>query len=106
MNKLTTTLLGAFVLVAAPALSGCETETTGADGTADVDTIAVVEDDAVGMDTDMDVDGDSLEAGAEEIGAEAGAAVGRAGEAVREGAASVGDVIDENVDVGENAENQ
>lgn len=109
MNKLSVALLGALAVVAVPALSGCETETgtdLEGDGTANVDTAVVVEDDSVGMDTDMNINGDSVEAGADEAGAEAGEALDSAGAAIGRAGNAVGDVIDENVDVGENADNQ
>lgn len=108
MNKLSIALLGAFALVAVPALSGCQTETNDleGDGTADVDTVTVVDDDSTGMNTDMDVDGDSVEAGLDEAGEDAGEALDSLGAAVGRGARSVGEVVDENVDLGENAENQ
>jgi hypothetical protein len=108
MNKPTIALLGAFALVSIPALSGCQTDTNDpeGDGTANIDTAVVVDDDSVNMDTDVDVDGDSVEANLDEAGRDLGDAADSAGAAISRGAQSVGEVIDENVDLGENAENQ
>jgi hypothetical protein len=110
MNKYTIALLGALALVASPALSGCETDTNDPEGNgvANVDTAVVVPDDSVNMDTDPDmaVDGDSVEANLDEAGRDLGEAADSAGAAVTRGAQAVGEVIDENVDLGENAENQ
>ena len=108
MNKLTIALLGAFALVSIPALSGCQAETNDpeGDGTANIDTAVVVDDETVNMDTDANVEGDSVEANLDEAGSDLGDAADSAGAAIGRGAQSVGEVIDENVDLGENAENQ
>ncbi len=108
MNKLYVALFGAFALVAAPALSGCETDTatTGvdADGDGAADDAVVLDADSAGM--DMDVEGDSIEAGLDEAGAEIGEAADSTAATLGRAADAVGDAVDENVDLGENAEQQ
>ena len=106
MNKLYVALLGAFALVAVPALSGCETDTATTGVDADGDGAA---DDAVVLDADsvdMNADADSLEAGLDEAGTELGEAADSAGAAIGRGADAIGDAVDENVDLGDNAEQQ
>ena len=108
MNKLHIAFLAAFALVAAPALSGCETATEIPTDESNP-TATVVDADSVGMDTDLDADSlgaDSLGASLDEAGDAIEGAAAAAGAAVKDGAAAVGDVVDENVDLGENAENQ
>ncbi len=112
MKTTTLALLGALVL--APALSACNTETT-----AEGDTATIVDDDSLQdgvvdlndslaseADTELDSAGaetdETLDATGNAIGAgldSTGAAVGRAAE-------GVADAVDENVDLGRNAENQ
>ena len=102
MNKMYVALLGAFVIVGATALSGCQTETqTEVEANGDVDRDA-----EVGLTPDaeaaLDNAGSSMEAGLDSVGA----AVREGGQAVIDGADAVGDAVDSNVDLGENAENQ
>ncbi|HEX9950873.1 MAG TPA: hypothetical protein VGB53_03830 [Rubricoccaceae bacterium] len=114
MKTTTLALLGAFALVAAPALSGCTSETT-----TDEDTATVVEDDSVDglvdLDDSLDADVDSMNL--DESADSVGASLGRAGEAVGAAAADAGaavgraadraeDAVDANVDLGADAENQ
>ena len=116
MKTNTLALLGAFALVAAPALSGCASETT-----TDEDTATIVDDGSldgiVDLNDSLDADVDSLNTDLEESTDSAGAALGRAGAAVgaaaSEAGAAVGraadqaeDAVDANVDLGTNAENQ
>lgn len=101
MNK-TYLALAAFALVAAPALSGCETETaTYPDG----DTITTP-----GIDDDVEAGtaalGDSIASGAEQTGNAIQEGAAEAGAEVREGAQDAADAVDSNVDLGKNAENQ
>ena len=120
MKTTTLALLGAFALVAAPALSGCASETT-----TDEDTATIVDDGSldgiVDLNDSLDADVDSLNTDLEESTDSAGAAIGRAGAAAgaavgaaaSEAGAAVGraadqaeDAVDANVDLGTNAENQ
>ena len=109
MNKLSFSLLGVIALLGATTLSGCKTETEAtADGdqiisvTAD-DSLATVDDSlAAGADMAVDSTGAALDS--------AGQAIGRAaeatGNAIGRAAGDVRDAVDENVDLGHNAENQ
>lgn len=101
MNKLHIAL-GALALVAAPALSGCETNTAV---TEDGDTITTP-----GIDDNVEAGvsafGDSVASGAEQTGDQIQAGAANAGEAIQDGAQGAADAIDSNVDLGDNAENQ
>ncbi len=102
MNKLYVVLFGAFALAAVPALSGCQTETqteVESDGDVDRDTEIGL---TPGAETTLDNAGSNMEAGLDS----AGAAVRAGGKAVIDGANAVGDAVDSNVDLGDNAENQ
>ena len=101
MNKIHLAL-AAIALAAAPALSGCETETaTYPDG----DTITTP-----GIDDNVEAGaaalGDSIASGAAQTGDAIQAGAAEAGSGIKAGAQSVGDAVDSNVDLGDNAENQ
>ncbi len=102
MNNLYVVLLGALAFVAVPALGGCQTETQTeiqSDGDVERDTDVRLAPEAEAA---LDSTGAAMEAGLDS----AGAAVRAGGQALIDGAKAVGDVVDSNVDLGENAENQ
>lgn len=109
MNKNALVRLGVVALVGASALGGCKTETEAqADGDKIItvetnDSLATIDDSlAAGADMAVDSTGAALDSAGQAIGnaAEAtGNAIGRA-------AGDVRDAVDENVDLGHNAENQ
>lgn len=105
MKTYTLALVGALALVAAPALSGCTTETTP-----DGDTATVVDGDSldglVDLNDSLDVDADSLGDDLGDAGAAVGGAVDSAGAAVGRAADHAEDAVDANVDLGHNAEDQ
>lgn len=106
MTKFYAALLGAFALVAAPALSGCETETQTeieSDGQTDTDTELGIDD---GVEAEAAETGNEIEAGLDSAGAAIREGAVDGVNAVEDGAAAVGDAVDSNVDLGDNAENQ
>ena len=100
MNKLSAVLFGTAALAVAPlALTGCEVEEQQeieADGDVDYDT-------EIGLD---EGEVQELEANADRAADEIGEGLNRAGETIENEAREAGDVIDSNVDLGDNAENQ
>lgn len=90
MNKLHIAL-GALVLVAAPALSGCETNT---EVTPSGETVTTP-----GID-------DNVEAGVSALGDSIASGAEQTGDAIEAGAQNAADAVDSNVDLGDNAENQ
>ena len=102
MKTLHIALIGAFALVAVPALSGCQTETTvQPDG--DVVTTPGIDDN---VEAGVSAFGDSVASGAEQTGDEMQAGAANAADAVQNGAQNAADAVDSNVDLGDNAENQ
>lgn len=96
MKKQLIVLLGALALVASPlVLTACQTETqteVESDGEVDVDRELGVDED---VETETEAAFDS-----------AGATFDNVGDEIQEGADAIGDAVDENVDLGENAEDQ
>lgn len=102
MKITTLALIGGVAF--ATVLTGCETETAAPDETATIVDSDSLEDGVVDLDNDsLAMDADST---LDETGAAIGTAADSAGAAVSRAAGAAGDVIDENVDLGENAENQ
>lgn len=102
MKAFHTALLGAFALIAAPALSGCETETaTYEDG--DTITTPGIDDD---VEAGVEAFGDSVASGAAQTGDAIQEGAAEAGAEIREGAKDAADAVDSNVDLGDDAENQ
>ncbi len=101
MKTTTLALIGAFAF--APALSACNTETTPADNTATIVPDDSLQDgivdlnDSLGMDVDANLDS---------AGAATGDALDATGNAIEGAAGDARDAVDENVDLGRNAENQ
>ena len=94
-------LLGALAL--APALSACNTETTPAEDTATIVPADSIQDGVADLNDSLAMDAD---ASLDSIGAATGDAVDATGNAIENAAGDVRDAVDENVDLGENAENQ